>query len=85
LEIDQFCYIIEIVNHFGLSEANPMHTSLPSGADVYLIKYDEKATSGDIKLYQQIIGSLLYIQIGTCPDISFTISCLVQYALNPLP
>jgi hypothetical protein len=82
LEIDQSCYVIEIVNHFGLLEANPTHTPLPSGADVHLTKYDGKATSGDIKLYQQIIGSLLYIQIGMCPDISFTVSCLAQYMSN---
>jgi hypothetical protein len=32
-----------------------------------------------------MIGSLLYIQIGTCPDISFVVSLLVQYASNPSP
>ena len=34
-------------------------------------------------LYQSIIGSLLYIQIGTRPDISFAVSHLAQYASNP--
>jgi Reverse transcriptase (RNA-dependent DNA polymerase) len=52
LEIDQPRYVVEIVNRFGLSEVNPMRTPLPSGADVHLTKYDGKATSGDIKLYQ---------------------------------
>ena len=35
--------------------------------------------------YQSLIGSLLYVQIGTCPDISFVVSCLAQYTANPSP
>ena len=47
------------------------------------MKYNGEATPTEIKLYQQIIGSLLYVQIGTRPDISFAVSCLAQYASNP--
>jgi hypothetical protein len=32
-----------------------------------------------------LIGSLLYVQIGTRPDISFAVSRLAQYAANPSP
>src|SRR6266446_2037415 len=83
LEIDQSHYTLEIINRFGLSDANPAHTPLPSGAEVHLTKYDGEATPTEIKLYQQIIRSLLYVQIGTCPDISFAVSHLAQYASNP--
>ncbi len=83
LEIDQSHYTLEIINRFGLSDANPAHTPLPSGAEVHLTKYNGEATPTEIKLYQQIIGSLLYIQIGTRPDISFAVSRLAQYASNP--
>jgi len=76
--------MLEIINRFGLSDANPARTPLPSGAEVHLTKYDGEATPTEIKLYQQIIGSLLYIQIGTHPDISFAVSHLAQYASNPL-
>jgi hypothetical protein len=73
LEIDQSYYILEIVNHFGLSDTNPVYTPLPSGVEVLLKKFDGEASTADIKLFQQMIGSLLYVQIGTCPDISFTV------------
>jgi len=83
LEIDQSRYVLEIINRFGLSDANPARTPLPSGADVHLAKYDGQASNVQIKLFQQIIGSLLYVQIGTRPDISFAVSRLAQYASNP--
>ena len=60
-----------------------MHTLLPSGAEVHLVKHDGEATAYEIKYYQQLIGSLLYVQIGTRSDISFAVACLVQYASNP--
>ena len=85
LEIDQSHYISEIINRFGLLDANPAPTPLPAGADVHLTKYDGEASKADIKLYQQMIGSLLYVQIGTRPDISFAVSRLAQYASNPSP
>jgi len=85
LEIDQSRYILEIVDRFGLSDAHPVCTPLPTGADMFLEKYNEQASTADIKLYQRIIGSLLYVQIGTRPDISFAVSRLAQYASNPSP
>jgi hypothetical protein len=85
LEIDQTRYVLEIVAHFGLSDTNQVLTPLPTGADVHLEKYEGQASKADIKLYQQMIGSLLYVQIGTHPDISFAVSRLAQYASNPSP
>ena len=40
LEIDQFHYALEIVNHFGLSDTYTVCTPLPNGANVHLKKYD---------------------------------------------
>ena len=68
-----------------MADANPHHTPLPAGADTHLVKYNLQASTSDIKHYQSLIGSLLYVQIGTCPDISFAVSRLAQYAANPSP
>lgn len=83
LEIDQSQYLREIISRFGLSDTNPTCTPLPAGAEMHLMKYDKQASKADIKLYQQMIGSLLYAQLGTHPDISFAVLCLGQYASNP--
>ena len=34
-------------------------------------------------LFQQIIGSLLYIMLGTRPDIAFGVTKLAQFTANP--
>ena len=33
--------------------------------------------------YQQVISLLLYLMMGTCPDITFAITKMSQYAVNP--
>jgi hypothetical protein len=83
LQIDQAGYIKDVIDRFGMTDANPHNTPLPAGADVHLIRNTEEASQDDVKLYQSLIGSLLYVQIGTRPDISFAVSRLAQYAANP--
>ena len=85
IDIDQSGYIKDILERFGMADANPHLTPLPAGAEVHLIKYNREASQTDIKGYQSLIGSLLYVQIGTRPDISFAVSRLAQYAANPSP
>jgi hypothetical protein len=85
IEIDQCGYIEETLQRFGMQNANSHSTPLPSGADEHLVKYNGEASQSDIKHYQSLIGSLLYIQIGTHPDIAFAVSHLAQYAANPSP
>ena len=85
LTINQSGYVKDVLVLFGMADANPHHTPLPAGADLHLVKYDSQASAMDIKNYQSLIGSLLYVQIGTCPDISFAVSRLAQYAANPSP
>jgi hypothetical protein len=85
LTIDQSGYIKDVLERFGMADANPHHTPLLAGADLHLVKYESQASTTDIKHYQSLIGSLLDVQIGTCLDISFAVSRLVQYAANPSP
>ena len=85
IQIDQSGYIADVLTRFGMADANSHNTLLPSGADVHLVKYNGQASSSDIKHYQSLIRSLLYIQIGTRPDVAFAVSRLAQYAANPSP
>src|SRR5712692_7010191 len=85
IEVDQSGYIRSILDHFSMADANPHPTPLPTGANVHLIKNTAQATQAEVKHFQSLIGSLLYVQIGTRPDISFAVSRLAQYAANPSP
>src|SRR5258707_8466033 len=85
IEVDQSGYIRSILDRFGMADANPHPTPLPAGADAHLIKNTAQATQAEVKHFQSLIGSLLYVQIGTRPDISFAVSRLVQYAANSSP
>ena len=66
-----------------MSNATPHNTPLPDGANEHLVKFEGQATALEIKNFQSLIGSLLYLQIGTRPDISFAMSHLAQYLANP--
>jgi hypothetical protein len=87
LGIDQSGYLKGVLEHFGMADAtaNPHNTPLPAGAEEHIIKFDGEASASDINHYQSLIGSLLYLQIGMRPDISFAVAHLAQYAANPSP
>jgi hypothetical protein len=85
LKIDQSCYVHEIIEHFGMVDSNPARTPLPAGAETHLLVHTGEASPKEIKYYQKIIGSLLYVQIETHLDISFAVARLSQYASNPSP
>jgi hypothetical protein len=82
LEIDQSGYLHNVLEHFGMADAIPHSTPLSAGAEEHLIKYDGQASASDIKHYQSLSRSLMYLQIGMQPDISFAVARLVQYTAN---
>jgi len=81
LEIDQSRYLRGVLARFNIGRCQPLRYPLPTGADVHLVKFEGQASVADTKLYQSIIGSLLYIQIGTRPDISFAVP--VWHSMHP--
>src|ERR1700678_3420596 len=47
------------------------------------VESKEQYTRHKRQTYQSIIGSLLYIMIGTCPHITYAVTKLAQFAVNP--
>ena len=59
----------------------PALTPLPEGYQPSPIKENASATLHS--KYQQVIGSLLYLMLGTQPNIAFAVTKLSQFASNP--
>src|SRR5258707_4523115 len=81
IHIDQGSYLEKVVECFGMINAKYALTPLPTG-------YTPTPNEGEVNpqmrtLFQQIIGSLLYIMLGTHPDIAFAVTKLAQFAANP--
>jgi len=79
--LDQTAYLNKIVERFGMSNARGATTPLPGG-------YVPEESKGQCdpatrQLYQSIIGSLLYIMLGTRPDITYAVTKLAQFSVNP--
>ena len=81
LIIDQIDYAKKVVEHFGQQNAKLTYVPLPVG-------YQPKANEGIAKpekrsYYQSIIGSLLYLALGTRPDIVHAVIMMSQFMVNP--
>jgi hypothetical protein len=81
LVIDQEDYSLKVVRRFGQENAKPVRTPLPSGYTP--MQHDKEATPQQRTYYQSIIGSLLYLALGTRPDIAFAVICMSQFCANP--
>src|SRR6266568_9444280 len=81
LTIDQIDYASKIVKCFGQENCKPVTTPLPGGYKPLIC--DEQATKENISLYQSIIGSLLYLTLGTRPDIAYAVILMSQFMVNP--
>ena len=64
-----------------LHDAKAAITSLPTSWEPKA--NTGQATAAEITRYQSIIGSLLYLMIGTWPDIAFAVTHLSQFSTNP--
>jgi len=79
--LDQKAYLAKVLDRFGMTNAITANTPLPH-------RYTPVAHTGnpDPTLrtqYQAIIGSLLYLMLGTCSDIAFAVIKLSQFSANP--
>ena len=80
LELSQERYISTIVEKFGLQDCNIAKTPLDPQQNL-----DDYETSPpvDATAFQEIIGFVMYLNIGTRPDVTHAISRLSQYSANP--
>src|ERR1700759_2959721 len=97
ITIDQIKYAQKVVEQFEQTNCNDVTTPLPGGyhpqhAFIEEIWYDKfsvrkygepKSTPKQLQTFQSIIGSLLYLTLGTRPDITHAVIIMSQFMANP--
>ena len=79
--LEQKDYLKKVLERFNMHNAKSVPTPLPMG-------YVPQPNSGPVDeqlrtRYQQVIGSLLYLMLGTRPDVAFAVTKMSQFASNP--
>jgi len=77
--IDQCEYLEKVLVHFNVV-TNPTHTPLPS--EFSFKPNEEQCDPKFHQKYQQLVGSLIYLMIGSRPDIGFVVVKLAQQMTN---
>ena len=91
ISLSQSHYIDILLEKYGLADANPMSTPMDLNIKLDLEVKDSKGQPKDnacLKIghtYAQLIGSLMYITLGTHPDISYAVNKLAQFTSDPKP
>jgi hypothetical protein len=74
LMIDQQAYTEGIITRFNMHNSKPRHTPLPEGIHLEKRASDFKAEAFQWTFYQQMISGLIYLIIGTRPNIAWSTS-----------
>jgi hypothetical protein len=84
IRVSQGQYVKTLLRRFDMEECKPVSTPMEKGkmlgkeTGVLLKDEDPKKV-----LYQEIVGSLLYLSVHSRPDLSFALGVLNRYMQNP--
>lgn len=88
ISLSQEAYLRRVLERFGMLQCNAKSTPLPSG--IALSESESPRTEDDRqymkdKPYREALGSCMWAQVATRPDISFALSVLSRFQANPGP
>ena len=79
--MNQNKYCLKILDKFDMNECKPK--SIPCDASVNKTMNYDSPELADPRLYREIVGSLIYVMIGTRPDICYAVTKLSQHMSKP--
>ncbi len=79
LHVSQSRYAEKVLKRFGMESSKPVVTPM----DKQLEQQDIEGEPVESSLYRQAIGCLMYLAVGTRPDIAFAVSRLAQFVEHP--
>ena len=82
ITLDQTHFAEKVAKYFGQENYKEVSIPLPTR---YSLRPNEGNTNPTLQsCYQLVIGSLLYIMLGTRPDITYSVIKMLQFFVNPL-
>jgi hypothetical protein len=86
LELSQKSYIEKVLNKFNMHKCNPMPALIVKDVKFGKFQYPRNQYEIDemkVVSYASAVGSLIYAQIYTHPDLAFVTEILARYQKNP--
>jgi transposase InsO family protein len=86
IRLTQRPYWEHVLNRFRLEHITPRNTPLPIGINLdsnSSPKTDSERKVMDDKPYRSVLGSVMWGQLATRPDLSFPVSLLARFQANP--
>jgi hypothetical protein len=89
IALSQEQYVNTVLEHFSMSDCKPVFTPMetkicPSADDVTNNDTVKSMKIGDREVtYQSIVRSLMWLALGTRPDLAYTTGMIGQYSTNP--
>ena len=80
IKMDQSKFVESMLVKFDMQDCKPRLSPCEIGLNKVI---DEHSDLADVKLYRQIVGSLIYIMAATRPDLCFVVNKLSQYMVKP--
>ena len=81
IHLDQCTYLQKVIERCGMLNAKSASTPLLAG--YYATKHTEPVDAELHSRFEMVIGSLLYLMLGTRPDIAFAVTHLLRHSVNP--
>ena len=83
INLDQCTYLETVLECCGMQNCKSAATPLPAGYMPEPMSPDTAINPELQRCYQMVIGSLLYLMIGTRPAIAFAVTKLAQFTARP--
>jgi reverse transcriptase-like protein len=83
LRLSQKGYIDRVLFEFGMQDCKPLGIPMDPKVRLESAPEDYIPAQEDKEWYARLVGSLMYIMLGTRADIAFTVSALSRYLAKP--
>ena len=86
ITMSQSCYLKDVLSRFGFDQCKPRTTPCEANPNSYHTNDESVAPNeSEIKIYRQMVRSLVYAMTCTRPDLSYCITKLSRHLSKPEP